>query len=686
METTAEKLSYLNETKTKIKNALETPYNVFRDYPAMIKKYIDNQPTKIVTNGICDNAVELPIVSLKSKGNNYQETTQGYNLLNVSSSFTVTSSQNYRIVSISLKANTTYTIQADEIDTDNTSTSPNFLFRFRYNNKDVNFVRMSLGAKKASFTTGDNVDIVWIYSETDYDESATTNTTFKNLMIYEGTAEKSYEPYTGGTPSPNPNYPQDIEVVDGYNRFDETEILKAEGWTKNSDGYYNGSFLKWNNAFDTKTSGFTIKGGFRVNTQYILSFKGYVSGGTASFRIKYDDETFSNYLFSNTSEELHTIVSTAGKNVVGLYGTYTSGGGNTLYIKDVQFIEGTALKPYLPYGSIGLKQSGKNKFDNFKEYSYSNSNLNATSLNNGIKIEKKGGFGLWVFDNLENLDGKIVRAKSKFNDGGSIAIGLASLDGTSRTIMKENTKSDTVSSFVIPKITDDKKYLAVWLYGSDNSEIYYEDLIVTIDNEDMTYEPYHEPKVISINLQGNTLAKVGDIKGILRVNRNGEIEIKKNIEKIVLTGSEKLVDKSSSTTRTYWAINFSNYGIYQYDDSTKTCDILTTKFKSRPQRGSFLPGQVALMEDSKKVYFIFEPDTTEEQARAILTDMPVYFRLAEPQTIKLSSISPIELWKGTNIFELITNLETNFEVEYVVDKDSMLDEVQTAMLNAEIEI
>lgn len=686
METTAEKLSYLNETKTKIKNALETPYNVFRDYPAMIKKYIDNQPTKIVTNGICDNAVELPIVSLKSKGNNYQETTQGYNLLNVSSSFTVTSSQNYRIVSISLKANTTYTIQADEIDTDNTSTSPNFLFRFRYNNKDVNFVRMSLGAKKASFTTGDNVDIVWIYSGTDYDESATTNTTFKNLMIYEGTAEKSYEPYTGGTPSPNPNYPQDIEVVDGYNRFDETEILKAEGWTKNSDGYYNGSFLKWNNAFDTKTSGFTIKGGFRVNTQYILSFKGYVSGGTASFRIKYDDETFSNYLFSNTSEELHTIVSTAGKNVVGLYGTYTSGGGNTLYIKDVQFIEGTALKPYLPYGSIGLKQSGKNKFDNFKEYSYSNSNLNATSLNNGIKIEKKGGFGLWVFDNLENLDGKIVRAKSKFNDGGSIAIGLASLDGTSRTIMKENTKSDTVSSFVIPKITDDKKYLAVWLYGSDNSEIYYEDLIVTIDNEDMTYEPYHEPKVISINLQGNTLAKVGDIKDILRVNRNGEIEIKKNIEKIVLTGSEKLVDKSSSTTRTYWAINFSNYGIYQYDDSTKTCDILTTKFKSRPQRGSFLPGQVALMEDSKKVYFIFEPDTTEEQARAILTDMPVYFRLAEPQTIKLSSISPIELWKGTNIFELITNLETNFEVEYVVDKDSMLDEVQTAMLNAEIEI
>ena len=425
MGTTAEKLNYLKETKTEIKNALETPSNIFRDYPSLIKKYIDNQPTSKVSNGVCTNALDVPLVSLGVDGQSYQ---------------------------------------------------------------------------------GEN---------------------------------------------PSPDNPQHIEVIEGFEEGNQ-------------------------------------------------------------------------------------------------YG--------------------------LPHGSIGLEQSGKNKFDNFKEYSYSNSNLNTTSLNNGIKIEKKGGFGLWVFDNLENLDGKIVRAKSKFNDGGNITIGLASLDGISRTVMKEKTKSDTVSSFVIPKITDDKKYLAVWLYGSDNSEISYEDLIITIDNEDMTYEPYHEPKVIEINLNGNTLAKVGDIKDILKVNRNGEVEIKKNIEKIVLTGSEKLVEKSSSTTRTYWAIDFSNYGIYQYDDSTKTCDILTTKFKSRPQQGSFLPRQVALMTGKKNVYFIFEPDTTEEQARAILTDMPVYFRLAEPQTIKLSSISPIELWQGTNIFSLVTNLDTEIELEYPTNYDTIDEE------------
>ena len=580
MGTTAEKLSYLNETKTKIKNALETPYNVSRDYPAMIKKYIDNQPTKIVTNGICDNAVELPIVSLKSKGNNYQETTQGKNLFDNTLKDYAYYGNLAKTISTGVRLSVSSPITTSDIifTVYSIMDLSNFVgktvrMKATYKSNSALTGKYKIGlcddkagnrnAKASSSFTGQEISFIvpeiieeqkylaiWFYTNAGGTGATGDYVDYTNVIVTIDNEDMTYEPYTGEIPSPSPEYSQEIETIN----------------------------------------------------------------------------------------------------------------------------------------SIGWKKSGKNKFDNFKEYSYSNSNLNTTSLNNGIKIEKKSGFGLWVFDNLENLDGKIVRAKSKFNDGGSIAIGLASLDGTSRTVMKENTKSDTVSSFVIPKITDDKKYLAVWLYGTDNSEISYEDLIITIDNEDMIYEPYHEPKVIEINLNGNTLAKVGDIKDILRVNRNGEVEIKKNIEKIVLTGSEKLVEKSSSTTRTYWGIDFSNYGIYQYDDSTKTCDILATKFKSRPQQGSFLPGQVALMTDSKNVFFIFEPDTTEEQARAILTDMPVYFRLAEPQTIKLSSISPIELWEGTNIFELITNLETNFEVEYVVDKDSMLDEVQTAMLNAEIEI
>lgn len=68
MGTTAEKLAYLMESKEQIKNALETPYNVMRDYATLIKKYIDNQPTKTVTDGICENAVALPVKEIGVDG------------------------------------------------------------------------------------------------------------------------------------------------------------------------------------------------------------------------------------------------------------------------------------------------------------------------------------------------------------------------------------------------------------------------------------------------------------------------------------------------------------------------------------------------------------------------------------------------------------------------------------------
>lgn len=584
MGTTAEKLSYLNETKTKIKNALETPYNVFRDYPAMIKKYIDNQPTKIATNGICDNAVELPIVSLKLDGNSEQKTTEGYNLLQ---NIDHKDDKSYTVNGVTFTKNSDGSIVANG---NATETARYYLVGEGSQQR----VEIKIGTYRVTgcpsggslstysmawgitglgekYDLGDGINIT-LSSDTTYyfvvkiGKGQTVNNLVFKPMIISGTAEKSYEPYTGGTPSPNPDYPQEIETIN----------------------------------------------------------------------------------------------------------------------------------------SIGWKQSGKNLFDNtlkgYEHYGYT-----AKTITNGIRITAENDFtkgdalfGVYTIIDLSNYIGKVVRMQAdiipnKSTGAGAYRLGLSNKDSTNRKALAETGTKKEIS-FTVPELTGEQKYLAIWFYiGTTNSGTKgdytdYTNIIVTIDNDDMTYEPYHEPKVISINLQGNTLAKVGDIKDILRVNRNGEIEIKKNIEKIVLTGSEKLVDKSSSTTRTYWAIDFSNYGIYQYDDSTKTCDILTTKFKSRPQRGSFLPGQVALMVDAKNVYFIFEPDTTEEQARAILTDMLVYFRLAEPQTIKLSSISPIELWQGTNIFKLITNLDTDFEVEYVVDKDSALDEVQTAMLDAEIEI
>lgn len=701
METTAEKLSYLNETKTKIKNALETPYNVFRDYPAMIKKYIDNQPTKIVTNGICDNAVELPIVSLKSKGNNYQETTQGKNLFDNTLKDYAYYGNLAKTISTGVRLSVSSPITTSDIifTVYSIMDLSNFVgktvrMKATYKSNSALTGKYKIGlcddkagnrnAKASSSFTGQEISFIvpeiieeqkylaiWFYTNAGGTGATGDYVDYTNVIVTIDNEDMTYEPYTGGISSPNPDYKQDVEVIDGYNKLDFKTMLK------NADA----EFTESKGVFTISSRRMLYDKPFKLNLKPNYTYTMYQEcqmQETPNLRLEilkgetYDVVATSWTLKEDLQDRKITFTTDENSNYY-IRGNWGAAVEPLIYNQPI-LVEGTELKPYLPYGSIGLKQSGKNKFDNFKEYSYSNSNLNTTSLNNGIKIEKKGGFGLWVFDNLENLDEKIVRAKSKFNDGGSIAIGLASLDGTSRTVMKENTKSDTVSSFVIPKITDDKKYLAVWLYGTDNSEISYEDLIITIDNEDMTYEPYHEPKVIEINLNGNTLAKVGDVKDILKVNRNGEVEIEKNTWKDTINTSSLITLNNGNKALVF--VTSKNK-----PESMKSSDYLITNAQ---RNGTMNNGTV--YQNPANFVLVGNSSDTLESIQAKFNGGEILYQLKIPQTIKLPSIEPIELWEGTNIFELITNLETNFEVEYVVDKDSMLDEVQTAMLNAEIEI
>ncbi len=145
-------------------------------------------------------------------GKSVQETREGYNLLNVPAEYTVLSTEVVKKVPISLKANHTYTIKIGQINTDNTDVT-SVLFRFIYNEVDISnsYVFVKLSDLKTVYTPASDVDDIWIYSGDSYAQGAKTNTTYKNLMIYEGTDDKPYEPYTGGIPSPD--YPSEIEAV-----------------------------------------------------------------------------------------------------------------------------------------------------------------------------------------------------------------------------------------------------------------------------------------------------------------------------------------------------------------------------------------------------------------------------------------------------------------------------------------
>lgn len=549
MGTTAEKLKYLNETKAEIKNALETPYNVMRDYPELIKKYIDNQPTKVVTDGICGNAVDVPVKAIEINGNIRQETTEGYNLLNVPAEYTILSTEVFKKVPISLKANHTYTIKIGQINTDNTDVT-SVLFRFMYNEVDISdtYAYAKLSDLKTVYTLASDVDAVLIYSGDSYAQGAKTNTTYKNLMIYEGTEDKSYEPYTGGAPSPSPDYPQEITNV--------------------------------------------------------------------------------------------------GEN------------------------------------GIKIKQSGKNLLNVPANFTVTN-----TDIHNDIAISLKANITY------------TIKAKTISSDNKDVKNCLFRFRYNNADVSNPNARipiSGLKTTYTPPADIDE-----VWIYSGTGhnesalSNTTFEDLMIYEGIEDASYEPYHEPIITPINLQGNVLSKVGNVKDILKVNRNGKVEIKKNIGKVVLDGTENWIYDSmgeNTGTTICYKIEIDDY--VGYDGGFAPIGkLICTHFKEQSIYQNELEGVqggwgknifLKLEQSNLSVAGIYGFKAWLAAQKEAGTPVIVYYELATPQIITLPSISPIELWQGTNIFSLVTNLETEIELEYIVDKDSVLNEVQTAMLEAEI--
>lgn len=649
MGTTAEKLKYLNDTKAEIKNALETPYNVMRDYPELIKKYIDNQPTKVVTDGICGNAVEVPVKAIEINGNIRQETTEGYQLLNLQSGmqngityyvddegyFYISGTCTSDRITLNLNEmvlNGTYTFTNKSISgggincalKDNTSEYKTIFWANNNNNtKEVNVISKDL---VCYLTNG-----------------ATYNSKIK-LMLVSGSQEKDVEPYTGGIPSPNPDYPQEITNVGGYdNLFDKNNIISG---SYVSDG--NGAFV--NDSTSKRTDYIEIQ----ANSYYYI-YSDKTSGNWGAWYDK-DKKFISGITLGGQKEG--TVNSPANAKYIAFTVSYQ---GNLTDYSNIKINE-TAIK---------IKQSGKNKLD-FKKI-LKNANVTYT--------EQDGVFNLANNGNLYSVPYKLnlkpnttYTIYQNFQEQNSTNVRLTIARGSNYEKVVESYSTSETESYRKKTFTTDESsdYYIRGDWSLLHFPLIYNEPILVEGTDDVSYEPYHEPKIIPINLQGNILSKVRDVKDILKINRNGEVEIKKNIGKVILDGTEKL-SLSGATTDEILVValdisgaedgyGYSNYFVYSSTVKQNSIAVYNN--------GKFLRFCVNKNEFFNLEAFKAWVKSKYDEGNPVL----VYYKLATPQIITLPSISPIELWQGTNIFKLITNLDTDFEVEYVVDKDSVTKE------------
>ena len=179
------------------------------------------------------------------RGNTKQDTTTGKNLLqNTATSQTI--------------SGVTFTINSDKSITCNGTATANIVFRTAQtpnfpDNEDMLFTGCPVGGSSSTYQLqySNNRDKAFqdmgngiVIQKMDYNTYPNTyvqirivggytcnNLTFYPMIRLATIEDDTYEPYTGGIPSPNPSYPQEIEVVTGNVEVTITNENNAESKT-----------------------------------------------------------------------------------------------------------------------------------------------------------------------------------------------------------------------------------------------------------------------------------------------------------------------------------------------------------------------------------------------------------------------------------------------------------------------
>lgn len=183
---------------------------------------------------------------LDVRGKSEQFTTNGYNLSDYMNNRAWSTDTNSFIVGKRVAL-------TNPIDT---STNKNFTISwvndslskvsvwYRYKDSSGNIKTTSYGSmteKNAKVNLIVDSEAVVCYFFLVADEIDDNEGVIYDVMIVEGDLSKSYEPYTGGVPSPNPDYPQEITSVEeinfkktGKNLFDISKVEIGKVWNGSS--------------------------------------------------------------------------------------------------------------------------------------------------------------------------------------------------------------------------------------------------------------------------------------------------------------------------------------------------------------------------------------------------------------------------------------------------------------------
>lgn len=181
---------------------------------------------------------------LELGGKTEQVSTRGVNLWNKESKITFTATKQV-VFDTPIPAGD-YVVSANVTSNDKDGTVCLMLFYYTDSgSKGANLTRAGRASAKITFTS--DVKHVVLYAGSNANGSANDTATFADIQLEKGSTATAYEPYTGGKPSPSPEYQQEIKnsgkwnegtqkyevdvKVTGKNLFDSEKAKDVSKWT-----------------------------------------------------------------------------------------------------------------------------------------------------------------------------------------------------------------------------------------------------------------------------------------------------------------------------------------------------------------------------------------------------------------------------------------------------------------------
>ena len=528
------------------------------------------------TNLVLENTAEAPFNTLDLKGNTSQQTYTGKNLLNASSMTGKTSGGLTTVVNndgsitvsgtatdtwgdftkdanISLENGVSYTLSIGD-------TLPFYLTCYLADPRQ-NIV-ITPGRTSASVTANSDKTRFHFYCS-GLTVGQSYNVTIKKIQLEKGSTATAYEPYVGGIPAPNPDYPQAVQTVTGENvvkicgknLFDKDKALDNYFYTSTGSKSTYSKAQFYNNEFTPTSNEITMSYSAAHDRQSGSNIE-------ANVRIvQYDASgNFISRLMSRTNGYTFTLDANTKSFILCI------DNGPDAWFDDLQVEYGSTATDYEPYQGQSYEVNlGKNLFDiQNATGTRGNNTVVASSQTITLNSNTSGTETAFYLNDVSQISQYLASSYSTARDykitglGGSytLCITLANIPSgvgslvwdvytNKRTL--QYSRSDIADGKITKTITlsSDEYIKSVQFYTSATSV--FSDFTMTVQLEKgsqaTSYAAYFTP-IELCNIPGT------DYRDRF-IPRDGKWYVHKEVGKTVLVGTESIALGGTSTSGKY---------------------------------------------------------------------------------------------------------------------------------------